>query len=265
LGTANLVFGIVFVLIGLYLAVEGLDWFALFLLGSLPLALLTLAPAAICFIIALYLLRKYDVDRQEEKNSEDNSEKDSEKEMKQIVEPKKEEEKMSQSTWIKSLIAVGVIAVVLTIIVVSDTFPLMFQQTESEQQEQTPQPVKSTTSEDYSGNARSFTGKVTGIINGDTIQVDGQSVRLALASTPEVNTPMGLAAKQYLLQICPIGSAVTVNEDDGQTEDSYDRIVALVKCNGVTLNAAVIEKGFGHLSFVNCDKSEFSDQAWSRC
>ncbi len=76
---------------------------------------------------------------------------------------------------------------------------------------------------------------------------------------------MGIAAKQYLLQICPIGSKATVNEDDGQTEGSYDGIVALVICNDVNLNAAVIEKGFGHLIFVNCDKSEFAYHSWSRC
>jgi len=197
-------------------------------------------------------------------NYKPEKEEEPEKEMKQIAEPNKKEEKMSQSTWIKSLIAVGVVSIILTIIVVSGAFPLMIQQTDSEQQEQNPQPVKST-SEDYSGNARSFTGKVTGIINGYTIQVDGQSVRFALASTPDVNTPMGIAAKQYLLQICPIGSTVTVDEDDGQTEGSYDGIVALVKCNGVNLNAAVIEKGFGHLIFVNCDKSEFAYHSWSRC
>ncbi|MEX0764228.1 MAG: thermonuclease family protein [Nitrosopumilaceae archaeon] len=134
-----------------------------------------------------------------------------------------------------------------------------------ELQEQTSQPVKSTTSMDYSGNAKYFTGKVTGIIDGDTILVDGQSIRFALASTPELNKPMGLAAKKYVQEICPIGSKVTVDEDDGQTQGSYGRIVALVTCNGVNLNEAIIEKGFGHLSFVHCDKSEFSDNAWSGC
>ena len=121
------------------------------------------------------------------------------------------------------------------------------------------------TSNYNSGNAKYFSGKVTGIIDGDTIQVDGQSVRFALASTPELNQPMGQAAKKYVQEICPMGSTVTVDEDDGQTQGSYGRIVAKVTCNGVNLNQAIIEKGFGHLSFTYCNKSEFSGDSWSGC
>ncbi|MEX2193398.1 MAG: thermonuclease family protein [Nitrosarchaeum sp.] len=116
-----------------------------------------------------------------------------------------------------------------------------------------------------SDNAKYFSGKVTGIIDGDTIQVDGKSIRLALSSTPELNQPMGQAAKKFVQEICPMGSSVTVDEDNGQTQGSYGRIVAKVTCNGVNLNQAIIEKGYGHLSFVHCDDSEFSSDAWSGC
>lgn len=181
------------------------------------------------------------------------------------------------------------ITVVITLIVVfgaqfalvsMDTSQRASQTTESgkavQMQEQTPQPVKSTSSQatipvkstpstNCSGNARCFTGQVTGVVDGDTISVDGQSIRFALASTPEINTPMGLAAKQFVLQTCPLGSKVKVDEDDGQTQGSYGRMIAVIYCNGVNLNQAVIEKGFGHLSFAYCDNSEFSDNAWSGC
>ena len=116
-----------------------------------------------------------------------------------------------------------------------------------------------------SDNARYFTGKVTGIVDGDTIKVDSRSVRLALASTPELNQPMGQAAKKYIQEICPMGSTVAVDEDNGQTQGSYGRIVAKVTCNGVNLNQAIMDKGYGHLSFAYCDKSEFSGEAWSGC
>lgn len=170
------------------------------------------------------------------------------------------------------------ITVVITLVVVfgaqiafvsMNTSQSVSQTTEFEKidatQEQTTQTVKSTPSSGCSGDARCFTGKVTGIVDGDTILVDGQSIRFALASTLEINTPMGIAAKQFILQTCPVGSQVKVDEDDGQTQGSYGRIVAKVTCNGMNLNQAVIEKGFGHLSFVNCDESEFSDNAWSGC
>jgi micrococcal nuclease len=145
---------------------------------------------------------------------------------------------------------------------------------QSEKIEQQNQVEKSASSNSYnnigtanynSDNARYFSGKVTGIIDGDTIQVDGQSVRFALASTPELNEPMGEAAKKYVQEICPMGSSVTVDEDHGQTEGSYGRIVAKVTCNGVNLNQAIIEKGYAHLSFTFCDKSEFSGDTWSGC
>ena len=38
-----------------------------------------------------------------------------------------------------------------------------------------------------SGNARCITGTVTQVIDGDTLKVDGQSIRFALASAPEMN------------------------------------------------------------------------------
>ena len=121
------------------------------------------------------------------------------------------------------------------------------------------------TSNYNSANAKYFPGKVTGIIDGDTIQVDGKSIRFALASTPELDTAMGQAAKKYVQEICPMGSTVTVDEDNGQTQGSYGRIVAKVTCNGMNLNQAIIEKGYGHLSFAYCDQSEFSGDSWSGC
>ena len=127
--------------------------------------------------------------------------------------------------------------------------------------------VQSILSKDCSGNARCFSGTETKIIDGDTIHVDGQSIRFALASAPEINTSMGLAAKQYIQQICPVGSKVKVDEDDGQTQGSYGRIVGVIYCNGVNLNQAVLGQGFGHFAFSKtfCDNNEFSGQPWSEC
>jgi len=115
-----------------------------------------------------------------------------------------------------------------------------------------------------SGNARCFTGQVTRVIDGDTIIVDGQSIRFALASTPELNEPFGVIAKHYVESICPRGSMVKVDEDDGQTQGSYGRIVGVVYCNGVNLNEAVLERGYGELSSGFCDESEFSGEDWAR-
>ena len=116
-----------------------------------------------------------------------------------------------------------------------------------------------------SGDSRCFTGTVSKIIDGDTIIVDGQSVRFALASTPELNEPIGMAAKEFVKEICPVGSKVKVDEDDGQTQGSYGRIIGVVYCDGVNLNQAVMDEGFGNLFFDKCKDSEFSDDSWSGC
>jgi len=135
----------------------------------------------------------------------------------------------------------------------------------SELQDQSPQSVKSTPSQGCSGKARCFTGKVTKIVAGDTIHVAGQSIRLAIVSSPELNKPSGLGAQHFVQQICPVGSNVFVDEDDGQTQGSFGGIVALVYCNGVNLNKAVIEDGFGEISIDSCHKSEFALNSWSGC
>jgi len=118
---------------------------------------------------------------------------------------------------------------------------------------------------DCSGTARCFTGKVTDVIDGDTIRVGAQSIRFSLASTPELNESGGLDAKQFVELICPVGSDALVDEDDGQTEGSYGRIVAVIYCNGINLNEAVIEAGFGTVDTRFCDKSEFKNEEWTGC
>ncbi len=125
--------------------------------------------------------------------------------------------------------------------------------------------VQSIPSKYCSGDSRCFTGTISRIIDGDTIVVDGQSVRFALASTPELNEPIGKAAKEFVKEICPVGSKVKVDEDDGQTQGSYGRIIGVVYCNGVNLNQAIIDEGFGNLFFDKCKDSEFSDDSWSGC
>lgn len=187
-----------------------------------------------------------------------------------------------QKPPVKKGIPIAIASVIVVIIVIvgigasltnSDNYQEQKAIQQSEKIEQQNQVMKESsnsynnipTSNYNSDNAKYFSGKVTGIIDGDTILVDGQSVRFALASTPELNQPMGQAAKKYIQEICPMGSTVTVDEDNGQTQGSYGRIVALVTCNGVNLNQAIIEKGFAHLSFTYCDNSEFADNAWSGC
>ncbi|HEU04398.1 hypothetical protein LCGC14_2714100 [marine sediment metagenome] len=115
-----------------------------------------------------------------------------------------------------------------------------------------------------SGTAACFTGNVTKIVDGDTIHVNGNSIRFALASTPELDEFGGLDAKHFVEQICPVGSEALVDEDDRQTLGSYGRMIAVIYCNGVNLNESVLDADHAWLPSAFCSRSEFSTHAWAQ-
>ncbi|MDA1346632.1 MAG: thermonuclease family protein [Crenarchaeota archaeon] len=119
-------------------------------------------------------------------------------------------------------------------------------------------------SQDCSGIARCITGIVTRIIDGDTIKVDSQSIRFALASAPELDEFGGDTAREFISDLCPAGSTVLVDEDDGQTGGSYGRIIGVVYCNGVNLNSELLDSSLGYLTSGFCDASEFSSDLWTQ-
>ncbi len=115
-----------------------------------------------------------------------------------------------------------------------------------------------------SGVAKCITGIVTRVIDGDTIKVDGQSIRFALASAPELNEFGGDTAREFIEEICPVGSTVLVDEDDGQTKGSYGRIIGVIFCNDLNLNEELVDSGLGDLTIRFCDTSEFSNHIWAQ-
>lgn len=109
-----------------------------------------------------------------------------------------------------------------------------------------------------------FEGKVTRIVDGDTLDVDGRRIRLALVDTPERNEAGYAEAKKFTSSLCTPGSTVLVDQDGKQMYDRYNRMIAVVYCDGALLNAellyaehAVILKGF-------CKQSEFGDEEWAK-
>jgi len=119
-------------------------------------------------------------------------------------------------------------------------------------------------SQECSGAARCIVGKVTKIIDGDTIHVNGQSVRFALSSAPELNEFNGPEARDFIENLCPVGSTALVDEDDGQTGESFGRIIGVIYCNEVNLNEELLDSEFGYLSSGFCNTSEFKDDDWAR-
>ncbi len=117
---------------------------------------------------------------------------------------------------------------------------------------------------DCSGTARCIVGTVTSVIDGDTIKINGQSIRFALSSAPELNESGGMESKEFIENLCPVGSTALVDEDDLQTNGSYGRILGVIYCNGVNLNEELVNSEFGYLSTGFCKTSEFAKDEWAR-
>lgn len=116
---------------------------------------------------------------------------------------------------------------------------------------------------DCSGLTECFVGKVTKIIDGDTIKIDEKSVRFALVSAPEIGNLGGIGAKEHVERICPIGSDAIVDKDDQQPQDSHGKILAEIHCKGISLNEEILKAKLGKISISFCTQSEFSSKPWA--
>jgi len=117
-------------------------------------------------------------------------------------------------------------------------------------------------SAECSGHASCISGKVTQIIDGDTVKVDGKSIRFALVDAPELKYDV-VQAKQFVEKVCPVGSEVIVDQDDNQLVDKYGRTLGVIYCNNLNLNKEILDSGIGDLYSAFCDQSKFSTHSWA--
>lgn len=107
--------------------------------------------------------------------------------------------------------------------------------------------------------ALSWTGKVVGVSDGDTIKVlrAGQQVKIRLygVDTPEKKQAFGQAAKRFTAGLVA-GKEVAVEPID---IDRYGRTVGLVTVDGVSLNRELIRGGFAWYYGQYCKKSFCAD------
>ncbi len=113
------------------------------------------------------------------------------------------------------------------------------------------------------GTAQCYNGTVTRILDGDTVEVNGDSIRLVLVDAPETYETGGAEATSFIMQNCPVGSEVLVDQDDWQLYDDYGRILAVVWCKDKRLNEESIEQGFSDIYYIFCSQSEFGDDKWA--
>lgn len=120
--------------------------------------------------------------------------------------------------------------------------------------------------EQCKGEARCFFGNVEQVIDGDTLLISNQSIRLSLVDTPEYGEEGYEEAKEFLSYNCRVGANVGVDEDDGQ-EESYGRIVAVVYCNSEhhSINNLLVVNGYATVDEGFCEVSEFADEEWTGC
>ncbi len=116
---------------------------------------------------------------------------------------------------------------------------------------------------DCTGDAMCIKGKISNIVDGDTLDVGKHRVHLSLTSSPELDQFGGIEAKEYVKKTCPVDSDVLVDEDDGQVDASPDRITGKVYCQGILLNEKILEARHGQISSVFCSQSEFGNEEWA--
>ena len=114
------------------------------------------------------------------------------------------------------------------------------------------------------GNAKCISGFVTRIIDGDTIVVDDKSIRFSLVNTPEWGNKDYFQSGHFIETICPVGSRVLIDEDDGQTQRSFGRIIGKIFCNGIILNEEILESGHAVILTKFCPVSEFANEPWAQ-
>ena len=116
------------------------------------------------------------------------------------------------------------------------------------------------------GESRCFFGTVTEVIDGDTLKVDNETVRLALVNAPELGEEGYDEAKEYVYDSCVIGRTAVVDQDDNQTEGSYGRLVGKVYCvNHISLNEGLANRNLVTIDERFCEVSEFADEEWTGC
>lgn len=103
-------------------------------------------------------------------------------------------------------------------------------------------------------------GTMTHVIDGHTVIIDGDRIRLSLIDVEDSgNSSMPHAALARAL--CPVGAGVSYDIDDGQPTGRYERTIVMVWCHAdggyaVSLDRTMVQFGLGWINDRYCDRSE---------
>jgi len=106
-------------------------------------------------------------------------------------------------------------------------------------------------------------GNVTKVVDGDTLDINGIRIRLALVDTPERGQPGYDRAKDFVESLC-VGKKGELDVDSGQRRgDRYGREVGVVYCNGVNVNDKLMVNKMARILVEFCGITEFSNENWT--
>jgi endonuclease YncB( thermonuclease family) len=106
-------------------------------------------------------------------------------------------------------------------------------------------------------------GIVTKVIDGDTLDINGTRIRLALVDTPERGQPGFYEAKKFVKSLC-LGKKGELDVDDGQRRgDRYGREIGVVYCDGYNANEKLMNAKLASILTEFCDISEFANENWT--
>ena len=88
------------------------------------------------------------------------------------------------------------------------------------------------------------------------------TVRLALIDAPETDESGFDEARNFMTEQC-LDKNAEVDPDNNQGL-TYGRTVAVVYCEGVNVNEAILDNGFADVYQDFCDVSEFADSNWAQ-
>lgn len=106
-------------------------------------------------------------------------------------------------------------------------------------------------------------GIVTKVVDGDTLDINGIRIRLALVDTPEINQPGYDKAKEFVKSLC-LGKKGELDVDSGQRRgDRYGREIGVVYCDGVNMNEKLTSNKLAKILVEFCEITEFSTENWT--
>ena len=116
---------------------------------------------------------------------------------------------------------------------------------------------------DNQSNDIELVGIVTKVVDGDTLDINGIRIRLALVDTPEIGQPGYDRAKHYVEKLC-LEKKGELDVDSGQRRgDRYGREVGVVYCDGVNVNDKLMANKMAKILVEFCDITEFSNENWT--